>query len=43
VSRYMMLAIFVLPRRLSMMARRVFMVLRGFMVMLNCLLRHKSS
>jgi hypothetical protein len=43
VSRYMMLAIFMLPRRLSMMARRVFMVLRGFMVMLNCLLRHKSS
>ncbi len=43
VASNMMLSIFMLPRGLSMMTRRVFMMLCGFMVMLNCLLRHKSS
>jgi hypothetical protein len=43
VTGHMMLAAFVVPRGFPMMTRRVFMMLRCFMVMLNSLLRHKSS
>ena len=43
VPSNMMLAIFVLLRGLPMMTRGVFMMLCCLMVMLNRMLRHKSS
>jgi hypothetical protein len=43
VRRRLMIALFVVSRRLAMMTRRVFVMFRCFVMMLCRLLRHSSS